>query len=451
MKTIKWSITALVLFLSVSLVGCGGSNQVEGLYVAQTDDGLDIKMRRYRPTPDHAYKNATPVVLFPGITMNLNQFDVYSPPWLNSYHYKLPSDAPAWAQNDPIIQGDNLKFFSLAHYLYLRGYDVWMANYRGVGRGDFDSDHGHGNTNLDVWCSLDVPAAIDKVRFVTGKKPVIGGHSTGGLCAYLYLQGITMDASVVAQGEYLPHVTASASLAAQRNNNVAGFLGIDPAGSPILAYEWLIDSALVFDLLALEVLIDLDEIMPYVLSLVPPVVVSGALDLAFKAITNMANAFPSFLPGWADLFGALDFWKTANMNGYVEDFTARIALSSFYMGGFAQYSDWGINGAFREHWQNGYENQNVVNPADRAAGDGYYYYDDNMAYMSVPAFSVFSSSSALVDTSTMVELLYNGKTPHPADGWMEVANTGHVDIVNGNQAPTVSFPAIADWLDTIAP
>src|SRR5690606_31210443 len=126
----------------------------------------------------------------------------------NSYHYKLPADAPAWAMNDPVIQQDNLKYHSLSHYLYLRGYDVWTANYRGVGRGHFASDHGTFNTNLDVWCALDYPAAVDKVRSVTGKKPVIGGHSTGGLCAYLYLQGITMDAAILAQGQYVPHITS---------------------------------------------------------------------------------------------------------------------------------------------------------------------------------------------------------------------------------------------------
>ncbi|MGB1060608.1 MAG: alpha/beta hydrolase, partial [Ketobacter sp.] len=203
---------------------------------------------------------------------------------MNSYKFELPDDAPAWAKNDPIIQEDNMKYFSTAHYLYLRGYDVWMMNYRGVGRDDYASEEGNGNTDLDVWCALDFPAAVDKVRAVTGKKPVIGGHSTGGLCAYLYLQGVTMDAATVAAGEYLPHVTSSAALAAERNANTLAFVGIDPAGSPILAYEWLIDNALIFDLLALEVLIDLDAVMPWVMSLFPPVITSGAIDLVFITI-----------------------------------------------------------------------------------------------------------------------------------------------------------------------
>ncbi|AUM11893.1 alpha/beta hydrolase [Ketobacter alkanivorans] len=448
MKIIKISGTAMLVCFVFLITGCGGAG-VEGLYNATTADGVKIGMKRYRPTPRHSYRSGMPILLANGITMNNNQWDTYSPPWLNSYHYELPSNAPAWARNDPTIRDDNLKYFSMAHYLYLRGYDVWMMNYRGVGRDDYASEDGHGNTDLDVWCALDFPAAVDKVRAVTGKKPVIGGHSTGGLCAYLYLQGITMDANVVKAGEYLPHVTSSAALAAQRNANVSGFVGVDPAGSPILAYEWLIDNALIFDILALEVLIDLDAIMPWVLSLVPPAITSGAVNLVFTIIGNLADAFPSYLPHWADLFGALDFWSVENMDPYAEDFVARIALSSFYLGGIAQYADWGINGEFREHWQNGQENANRVVPPGRTPGDGYYYFNDYMSRMTVPAFSVFSSHSGLVDTATMVDTIYNGKTYNSKDAWIEVPNSGHVDIVNGNSAPTISFPAIADWMDSL--
>ena len=88
-------------------------------------------------------------------------------------------------------------------------------------------------------------------------------------------------------------------------------------------------------------------------------------------------------------------------------------------------------------------------PPDRSDDDGYYYYTDNMARMTVPAFSVFSESSALVDTETMVGILYAGKSHHLQDQWIEVPGTGHIDVVNGNQAPLVSFPAIATWLNSL--
>lgn len=445
-----WSV-ALLLGLVFMLGGCGGkAGGVEGLYVAKTDDGLNIKMRRYRPSSSHAYRNSTPVLLFPGIVNNFDQFDVRSPLWLNSYHYKLPEDAPAWARNDPIIQKDNLKLFSLAHYLYLRGYDVWMANYRGVGRGDFKSDDGHPNTTLDVWCSLDYPAAVSKVRAVTGKKPVIGGFSTGGMCAYQYLQGTTMDAAVVRQGDYLPHVIGSEALAAQRNSQVKGYLALDPAGAPKFAYDFMVDNAIGWDLLALEAKMDLDAVLPVVLSLLPPVLVSGATDLIFKTIANMANAFPTLLPSWMDLFGALEIWNAGNTNGYVEDFMVRFGLSGFYVGNLAQFADWGLNDyELREHWQNGLENKDRLIAADRNAGDGYYYYNDHMDLITVPAFAVFSESEGAVDPVRMSTLIFGGKTPAAKDGWIVVPGTSHLDVVIGNTAPAVSFPAIANWLDSL--
>lgn len=444
--------SANCFFIFVFLVffaGCGAEEKPDGLYTATTADDVDLKIRRYRPTSQHEFSNGMPVLLFPSIVLNFNEFDVHTPSWARNYRYKLPADAPDWAVNDPVIRADNLKYYSLAHYLYLRGYDVWMANFRGVGRGEYASEHGKGNTNLDVWCALDYPAAVDKVISITHKKPVIGGHSTGALCAYLYLQGISLDADIVKQGDFIPHITASQTLANQRNEIVAGFLGIDPAGSPILAYEWLLDNPVVFSILGKDVLLDLDEVMPTIMSVVHPDILSGALTVIWGTIGRLADNFPKFLPHWADLFGALDFWSVGNMNKYVEDYTVRLCVSSFYMGGFAQYADWGINGAFREHWQNGSENRRLNNPPNPSSTDGYYHYHDNMVWMKVPAFSVFSESDALVSTDVMIDTIFSRKTYNIKDAWIEIPNTGHVDIVNGEQSPGMTFPAIADWLDNL--
>ncbi|MCG8312078.1 MAG: lysophospholipase [Pseudomonadales bacterium] len=448
MKTINRLTIAAIILLSALLGGCGG--EVEGLHVATTDDGLDIKMKRYRPNPNKNFNNGTPILLFPGITLNFNQFDVHTPQGERRYDFEVPSSAPAFIRRDRTIRNDPMKYFSMAHYLYLQGYDVWMANYRGVGRGDFKSDRGKRNTNLDVWCALDYPAAVDKVIEVTGKKPVIGGHSTGGLCAYLYLQGYYMDPAEVADNDLvLPHAEASPFLAVERNAKVAGFLGLDPAGTPILAFEFLLDNPLIFGILGSDIYVDLDTVLPAVIPLLPNNIVSGVIDAFFDVIGFFADITPGWFPQWADVFGALDFWSTEDMNKYVEHFHAVEAFSSFYLGGFSQYADWGINGVFREHWQNGEGNRLIAIPPDPEMGDGYYYFEDNMDRMTVPAFSVFSDSSGLVDTDTMVEILYNGKTFHPHDEWIEVPNTGHIDVVNGDKAPVIAFPAIVEWLDNL--
>ncbi|MCG8312083.1 MAG: lysophospholipase [Pseudomonadales bacterium] len=449
MKLITNMKMATSLLLIALLGGCGG-DEIEGLYTATTADGLDIKMKRYRPAARDAYNNSTPVLLFPGITLNFNQFDVHTPDGERRYNFEVPHSAPALVRNDRTVRQDPMKYFSLAHYLYLRGYDVWLANYRGVGRGDFQSDRGLRNSNLDVWCALDFPAAVNKVRSVTGKKPVIGGHSTGGLCAYLYLQGYTMDASEVYDDDLvLPHAYSNPILAASRNSNIAGFLGLDPAGTPILAFEGLLDNPLIWGILGLDIYVDLDTALPQIIPLLPNGIVSGTIDSLFDLVGGFADATPDWFPQWADVFGALDFWSTEDMNKYVEHFHAVEGFSSFYLGGFSQYADWGINGVFREHWQNGAGNRLLINPPEPAAGDGYTYFDDNMYLMAVPAFSVFSDSSGLVDTDTMIDILYEGKTFHPQDDWIEVPNSGHIDVVNGDSAPVIAFPAIADWLDAL--
>ncbi len=436
----------LVLLLS----GCGGKdNLADGLHHAYTEDGIRLGMRHYRPSPTHQFRSGRPILLFPGIVNNINQFDVRSPLRPGDYGYRLPDDAPQWAKDDPTIQQDNIKFYSLAHYLYLRGYDVWMANFRGVGRDEYASAKGHSNATLDVWCLLDYPAAIDKVIEQTGKSPVIGGFSTGAMCAYQYLQGATLNADIVKQGEYIPHVTASEALAKERNNKVAGFIGLDPAGAPKLAYNFVVNSPLGWGLLTQNGLLNLDKVLPIVLPLLPPIVLAGATDLIFKTISNMADAFPNFLPSWADLFGALQIWSTGNTNGYVEDFMVRHVLSSCYIRGLGQFAEWGINGEVREHWQNGLENHQDLVPNTPEDNDGYYYYGDDLDRMTVPAFTIFSASSAAVDTNKMVDLIYANKAYHPLDNWMEIPGTAHIDLVLGNHAPYVSFPAIGDWLDSL--
>jgi len=55
--------------------------------------------------------------------------------------------------------------------------------------------------------------AIDKVIEITNKKPIIGGHSTGGLVGYGYLQGTYFDTAT-------GHVRNSIELAKERNKKL---------------------------------------------------------------------------------------------------------------------------------------------------------------------------------------------------------------------------------------
>lgn len=448
----KKPISLLLVILCILIGGCDAEFNDAGVnsadrYNASAEDGINIAMKRYRPSPDHSYTSGTPILLGNGLSLGIDQWDVYSK--LDNYTFELPADSPDWAKNDPVIQNDNLKYFSTAHYLYLQGYDVWMMNYRGVGRDGFASDKGNGNVNIDVWCAMDFAAGVKKVREVTGKKPVIGGHSTGGLCAYLYLQGVTMDPAIVKAGDYLPHVTSSEELAVERNASVLGFLGFDPAGIPPLAFEQMLDTPSVFNVLSQEVLIDIDSLIPPAVFLASPDLTAGGLGLVFSSIAGLAESTPSYLPQLKNLFSALDFFNVENVHPDVQDFFVRNMFSSFYMGVVGQYAEWGINGEFREHWQNGKENVDLLEPPNRTPDDGYYYYKDNMSRMTVPAFSVFSSRPGLVDTATMIDIIYNNKTFNSKDYWIEIPDTAHVDIVVGYSAPKVTFPALSEWLENL--
>jgi len=443
----------ILLIFTIFITACGGGDDDNGLYVAVTDDNIDIKMRRYRPDNSSVYRlNAQPILLFPGILLNMNEFLSHTPEGKeNTYkNMELPDNIASWARGDRQIADDPMMYYNLSYYLWTQGYDVWLANYRGIGRGEFASEKGNNRTNLDVWAALDTPAAIQLVMDVTGKKPVIGGHSTGGLVSYLYLQGVTMDPRPVERGDYVPHLESSATLAAQRNSQVAGFLGIDPAGMPTLAFESLIDNGLIWTVLAQRFYINFDlYVGEIIMPILGPITTSTTVGLIFDTISNLSDIFSGVLPDTLDIFSALNFWQPAEMNTYTADYVGRMSLSSLYLRAISQYADWGINGTFREHWMNGEENKDNLIPPDDANNDGYFQYHEFMSRMTVPALSIFSDSPGLVDTDVMVEILYEGKTFHPKDEWIEIANSGHIDITTNESAPTIMYPTIGRWLDNL--
>ena len=231
---------------------------------ATTDDNVTIKIYHYRPATSEPFRKGSPVLLFPGILQNSSQYLSSTPPENSADYSKttLPDPLPDWAiakdaNGDPLYYGngepvlekyinaDHMKIWSLAHYLWIKGYDVWLANYRDTGRGAMRSSGTYKETltTLDTWGALDAAAAIAKVQQLTGKKIYIGGHSTGSFAAYIYLQGCYIDyfgwsnknlAYRTANGlGYQPHVKNSTALAVQRNAAIKGWIALDPAGVPV--------------------------------------------------------------------------------------------------------------------------------------------------------------------------------------------------------------------------
>lgn len=469
-------VSFVILIMVSTLIP--NSALAQGPIIATTVDNVQLKLMRYSPIPSIdllVNKHKQPILLLPGILANMNEFLCHTPDSFQARAYysalELPSELAAWAQNDPFVQVDPMKYYSLAHALWVMGFDVWLANYRGVGRDEYASDSGALTITLDVWAALDTPAIIDKVlETVDAEKRifdpafnlVIGGHSTGGLSSYLYLSGVYIDEaerSAAVAGGYNPHTRVSDQLADARNLRIAGFLGIDPSGPPPFPeYELLFstnaywramnsDYVFPFDTFAEEHLVDpnrhFDNAAPYTIE-----ALFGMIDRGAELFGNGEET---------DLFSALQMWNTEQTNPYVEDFFVRYASSNLYMKIMAQYNDWGVHQTLREHYRNGFENKDrIVPPLPGTPEDNLIDFRPHIINMKVPAYCVFSQNESLVSTATMTEIIYNpenlpdrGKTAHNNDTYWELQDSAHVDLPINEQSPVSVYPDIADWVSLI--
>lgn len=423
------------------------------LFTAKAVDGVTLKLKRFRPTEGSDFRQgAQPILLFSGIGVNMNEYLSHTPEKKKAQYrnMKLPADIADWAVNDPFVAADPMRYYSIAHYLWVKGYDVWMANYRNTGRGKYRSETGKRPATLDEWAVLDTPVCIDKVIEVTGQNPFIGGHSTGGLVAYLYLSGLTVDTDkLLANDErYAAHMQFDKALARERNQKIKGFIGLDPAGEPPLPFTGIIDSRPVWRMLGSETCINVDSLMEEMLGdtnmrNVPAITTEMFMNFIANRdeIRDVQERF--------DLFGALRMWDVENTNTFVNDFFLRYGTSSIYLRGFAQYADWGVNGVVREFYKNGEGNQNIIIPPKPNAPRNNLVPYDQIKNMTVPAISIFSESDSLVKTDSMVQYLMDGKTPHPNDEWYELQGSAHVDVPFGNSSPTFTFVKIGAWLEKV--
>lgn len=440
---------------------------------ATTDDNVTIKIYHYRPATSEPFRKGSPVLLFPGILQNSSQYLSSTPPENSADYSKttLPDPLPDWAiakdaNGDPLYYGngepvlekyinaDHMKIWSLAHYLWIKGYDVWLANYRDTGRGAMRSSGTYKETltTLDTWGALDAAAAIAKVQQLTGKKIYIGGHSTGSFAAYIYLQGCYIDyfgwsnkklAYRTANGYgYQPHVKGSNALAAQRNAAIKGWIALDPAGRPPLPTA--LDSNFFWTLVSSRLYLPMDYIAESLLMKVPVSTMSPLMDQVWGAVNKWDNGKTG------NLFTYIDVWYTENMDTYMGDLTARYALSGAAIRTLGQYMDNGLHGVTRESYKNGREHIFTTEAATPNPGkDGYYYYSENMHLVTVPMVATLSDSGALVSPDNVYQDIISKKTPHPLDEWKIITDTAHFDVAAGRKSPTVVFPMIGAWLDRV--
>ncbi len=425
----------------------------EDVHAVTTDDGITLKMLRYRPSPEAPFREgAQTVLLFHGILCNMNVYLEHTPEE-NKKHYAkivLPSPLAAWALNDPFIKADPLRYYSLAHYLWLKGYDVWLANFRGMGRGELKSERGSTLHANDAWGVLDVDPCVKKVIAATGITPFIAGHSTGGFACQAYLQGAYFDQAELEEGYksgYIPHVRSNPALAAERNKLVKGYIALVPGTTPWVPGK--IDTRFMWKKFGRAEYWDIEQLLTR--RVVPltrnSMMVAGLVDWFFNDI-NADDLRPDTRGYWTPY---LNLWNMNNCNPFVTDYFAKYGCGSVFVRGLGQWGDIGLNSRMREFWKNGAENKDVVKgPEPNPGADGYYYYDEHMNLISVPTLGILSYAGALSAADDTIKLLMQAKTRDPRDRYYFIPNTAHVDIICGLNAPYITFPYIGDWLDKLS-
>jgi hypothetical protein len=405
-------------------------------YTAYTEDGVDLALKRYRPEENAAFREgAQPVILMPGIIANFNEFDVYTPEG-ESYNVQLPDALAPWADGDVYIQNDPMRYYSLAHYLWNRGYDVWLANYRGEGREPYYSG-GAGGYSVDDLGIYDVPAVVEKVYELTGKHPVWCGHSMGSSMAYIYLEG-----AVYGPGSD-PHVVSDPALASERNGGdgkqaLAGFVDLDgpmgTAGGP------MIDNFFVWAALYMPFYIDLRFFSILLADMVTtPLFMLMATTWFFYR-----------LAGFPDL-GLVNLMLTVNpenLDGEVFRYIGKYALDGASTRAFAQLQEAHVHRRFREDYLNGPMGFLNIVPPEPYPGDGFYYYSDHLDLIDLPALVIADDAYDLT-TPEDIENFFLWKTRNESDVFFRAPNTAHIDLVMGSSAPGVIFPMIGAWLDDL--
>ncbi|OFW56404.1 MAG: hypothetical protein A2W01_06280 [Candidatus Solincola sediminis] len=376
-------------------------------YTAITEDGVELAMKRYRPDEKASFrKNGQPVILIPGMACNFNFFDVHTPPG-KTYDPQLPSPLASWARRDPYIKQDPMRYYSLPHYLWLQGYDVWLANYRGQGREPYMSagaDKPYTATDCGIY---DLPALIEKVYEVTNKHPVWGGHSMGAAMAYIYLEGATYE-----DGDRT-RVVFDPALAQERNGgsskqSLKGFIDLD--GPPLAAGGTSDNLA---DASSLPVYLDIRWLTA----------IAGDWSWLTYSGLQLLWSFYAML-GYPDL-GVLNAIFLMNPNNLDPDVMAYMAAYG------ADGISGGIIALFMGNMQGG-----------TTDGDSH---ADRFARITLPALVVADGTLDLTDPEEVYGV-YASKTRNPRDAFIKIPNTAHTDLVFGLSAPTLLYPEIGKWL-----
>ncbi len=366
---------------------------------ALTSDGVLLGMRRY-PRP-----NAPPVLLLHGLAQNLHGWD-------------LP------------VPGH-----SLARHLSAAGFDVWLGNLRGHGRRPHRSGAGARAARIDDYGLLDVPALLDRVRRVTGRPPLVVGHSMGGIATLMCLQGAAYDA----QGR----VIIDPARAEARQRAVAGAVLVAvPPGlrwdvRPGLA-SWLRGekwecNPLLQSVLARRPVRGLLKRLP--LDVFPTGGVARAVDRA----AALPGPFGLVGAGVVHVGGAAvsralahTLWNPENMDRALVEAETRHTLEDASRAVLHQFVDWIAHGTMRE-----YTTDDPARPP--------HVYADHLQSVQVPVLMVAGELDRVVPPSQVVR--HGLRNVGSSDrALLVLPGFGHNDLRVGLAAPTALYPRIVEWL-----
>jgi len=135
-------------------------HNIESGYIQRVDFLLNVVTYRNEIVKLNGFRipnfSKQPLILLPGFSQNGNVYDM------------LPGNG------------------SLAEFLWYRGYDVWIIHPRGTG-GSGVSKH---SNSLDDYSCDDIPSIINFVFESTKIKPLLVGHSQGGITSLMSLMGV---------------------------------------------------------------------------------------------------------------------------------------------------------------------------------------------------------------------------------------------------------------------
>jgi len=356
------------------------------LFEVGTDDGITLRGKRYHN------RGATPLILMHGYIGNCFNYDLA----FEEYNFAL--------------------------YLARRGYDVWVANFRGAGREPFKSDGGAFTHSIEDLAIHDIPALLGSVAKETGRKPVWIGHSMGAVTAYGYLQGVKHEPE---NGRV--RVLPDAELARDRNEHLAAFVSI--AGPT--CFRWPNDSLLrwlagtpvsrsVFRLVRAAL-----ELMARSMARVP----------AESLTVNILNVMPR-LGTYVTSRAVRLFLNVRNMTEETLFETLMSGSSDVTMTETVQILDAMINKDFTE--KAAATGESVGNPHNFTAG---------MEMITAPVLFITGDLDP-VNHKTVYQAGFQ-KVASPVKEYRCFPGFSHIDLLVGVDAPGTVFPFVANWLDTV--